>query len=151
MPDPVRFLVRLLGRLREPPAAVKPIALTQLQWTMVTITLAGIAMLLAAGSVIALLAGALLTVVTAVNCGRAVGLRLARAGRNPTLFAIMLAWLPAAAGLALAVAGLALIAWNPGNDPLRLFGIALFLVQIALVAVLDAVPEPDARPSHRSA
>lgn len=105
-------------------------------WTIVNIALAGALILLATDPVVVfLIGGGALCVAAATGAGAA--WRRLRPTPKADIFTLVLAWFPGLTALALAVLGLAVVVRHPENEPFRLGGLALFLMQIAFIALLD--------------
>ena len=119
-------------------------------WTIVNIALAGALILLATDPVVVfLIGGGALCVAAATGAGAA--WRRLRATPKADIFTLVLVWFPGFTALALAVLGLALVARNPENELFRLGGLALFLIQIAFIALLDTRRQAATAPADRSA
>ena len=116
-------------------------------WTIVNIALAGVLILLAKDPVVVfLIGGSALCVAAATGAGAA--LRRLGATSKADMFTLVLAWFPGFTALVLAVLGLVVVVRNPEND---LFRLALFLMQIAFIALLDTRRQAATAPADRSA
>ena len=87
----------------------------------------------------------------AAATGAGAAWRRLRATPKADIFTLVLVWFPGFTALALAVLGLALVARNPENELFRLGGLALFLIQIAFIALLDTRRQAATAPADRSA
>jgi hypothetical protein len=119
-------------------------------WVILNIALAGMLILLATDpAVVFLIGGSALCVAAATGAGAA--WRRLAATSTADIFTLVLAWFPGFAALVLAVLGLVLVVRSPENDLLRLGGLALFLMQIAFIALLDTRRQAATAPADRSA
>ena len=119
-------------------------------WTIVNIALAGVLILLATDPVVVfLIGGGALCVAAATGAGAA----WRRLGATPKadVFTLALAWFPGFTALVLAVLGLVVVVRNPEDELFRLGGLALFLMQIALIALLDTRRQAATAAADRSA
>ena len=116
-------------------------------WTVINTLLTGLLILLTPGPSLTLLMGGCAIALAAIT-GANVARRRMQDMMSPTPLDVLTIWLPGLVGLVLAIAGLVLVLRYPGQRPLQLGGIALFLIQILLIAVPGA--ERMASPSNRS-
>jgi len=102
-------------------------------WIVANASLAGALMYLAPTPWMTWAVGSLAIIIAAMTV-LLVGYRHATSSRKLILLDIATTWLPGMAGLALAIAGVVVIAKNPDSPAMRLGGLALFLIQILLIA-----------------
>lgn len=115
---------------------------------MFNIAAAGLIILVSPEPLLGLTVGAAATLMAAITGLGAAFRRTLDLTRSPTLLEILLAWLPGLNALALATAGLVILAMSGPGDLMRYAGLGLFLSQIVVLAAIDPAPglraEPDA-------
>jgi hypothetical protein len=100
---------------------------------LTNIALVGLLVFWSRDPLLASAAGGATLAVGAVTGARS-ALTRAQAAAPPSLLEFLQAWLPGLVGLALGTAGLLLVVRNPGDPLLRSLGLALFVLQSAILA-----------------